>query len=103
MLNLNKLFENFKKNNTKSNINNNGGYGYNYLIDSHLKKSTVENGYIINTKIGELVTKTVLKNHLKSINQIYNNIINKAYFENCDFTSIFSENCLICVINPSLF
>ena len=84
-----------KKPYQKSNNNNNGGYGYNYLIDSHLKKSTVENGYIINTKIGELVTKTVLKNHLKSINQIYNNIINKAYFENCDFTSILINNATL--------
>jgi hypothetical protein len=42
-----------------------------------------------------LVTKTVLKNHLKSINQIYNNIINKAYFENCDFTSILINNATL--------
>ena len=84
-----------KKPYQKANTTNNGGYGYNYLIDSHLKKSNVENGYIINTKIGELITKTVLKNHLKSATQSYNNTINKAYFENCDFTSIKIDNATL--------
>lgn len=88
-------FDTNKKPYQKANTNNNNGYGYNYLIDSHLKKSTVENGYIINTKIGELLNRTVLKNHLKSVNQIYNNIINKAYFENCDFTSIKIDNATL--------
>ena len=46
---------------------NNGGYGYNYIIDSYLKNSTVDNGNILNTKIGTSTTRSVLENHFKSL------------------------------------
>ena len=76
----------------KANLTNNDGYGYNYIIDSYLKTSTIQNGNFINTKIGTSVNKIVLENHLKSINQTFYNNINKAYLEGCEFSSIYINN-----------
>jgi len=76
----------------KANSINNGGYGYNYIIDSYIKKSNIQNGNIINTKIGEPTTNSVLENHLKSITQNFYNNINSGYFEGCDFSSIYINN-----------
>ena len=80
----------------KANSDNNGGYGYNYVIDSYLQSSTVENGNIFNTKIGSVSgTRTVLENHLKSLSPILNNNITKAYFEDCNFTSLYIDNATL--------
>lgn len=76
----------------KANSTNNGGYGYNYIIDSYIKNSNIQNGNIINTKIGTPSNRTVLENHLKSITQIFYNNIDSAYFEGCEFSSIYINN-----------
>jgi subtilisin-like proprotein convertase family protein len=79
----------------KANSDNNGGYGYNYIIDSYLKNSTVDNGNILNTKIGTSTTRSVLENHLKSLSPKLNNNIVKAYFEDCDFSSMYIDNATL--------
>ena len=76
----------------KANSFNNGGYGYNYIIDSYLNKSTIQNGNIINSKIGNSVTNDVLSNHLNSITQTFDNNIIMAYFDSCEFSSIYINN-----------
>ena len=94
------LLENYKStfdaNNNpyqKANSDNNGGYGYNYIIDSYLESSTIQNGNIFNTKIGDSNTnRTILEKHLKSITPTTNNKVVKAYFEDCNFSSLSIDN-----------
>lgn len=76
----------------KSNTPNNGGRGYNFIIDSLIKSSNIENGTILNTKLGESNTKTVLKNHLISTTQSFNISIKKGYFEGGEFYSLLMDN-----------
>lgn len=78
----------------KVNGPNNNNKGFNYIIDSEIKKSVVNNGSFINTLIGELLPSTysVVESHILSSTQKYNNTINKAFFEKCHFLDAYVKN-----------
>ncbi len=84
----------------KSNTANNGGRGFNFIIDSKIIKANIENGTIINAKLGEGNTKTTLKNHLSSTTQNFNISIKKGYFEDGEFNSLLIDNSTL--INSKL-
>ena len=84
----------------KSNTPNNGGRGYNFIIDSLIKSSNIENGTVINTDFGDTNTKTVLRNHLKSATYSFDISIKKGYFEDGKFYSLLIDNATL--INPLL-
>ena len=75
----------------KQNLNgiNNNGYGFNYIIDSEISLSDVDNGIIRNTKVGSGLTDLpVVENHIKSTASNFSNIIRNASFEFCEFSNI---------------
>jgi subtilisin-like proprotein convertase family protein len=72
----------------KSYTNNNGGFGFNYIFDSEIEKSLVNNGNFYNTSFEQAATFSVVENHVLSITQSFDNKIVKANFELCNFTNI---------------
>ena len=79
--------------NQKQNGPNNNGRGFNFIIDSDLNKSTVDNASFINTKIGlGTSTYSVVEQHILNNTINYPNSIKKGYFENCEFNNSKIEN-----------
>ena len=73
----------------KPNSNNNGGYGFNYVIGCEIEKSTIENGNFFETIFkGADGTFSVVENHLTGATHSYENTIIKAFFEKCDFKNM---------------
>ena len=73
----------------KSHTNNNGGFGFNYIFDSEIRKSLVNNGNFYNTSFNQIsVTFSVVENHILSITQSFDNRVIKAYFDFCNFVNI---------------
>ena len=72
----------------KSYTNNNGGFGYNYIFDSEVEKSLVNNGNFYNTVFSQMATGSVVENHVLSITQSFENRISKGYFDFCMFKNI---------------
>ena len=77
----------------KINAPNNNGRGFNFLIDSEIKTSLIENASIINTVIGSgSSTYSVIENHILSQEIPFNNIIKKAYFEDTEIKDVLINN-----------
>ncbi len=77
----------------KVNGPDNNGKGFNYIIDSEIEKSVINNGTIINTELGlDASTYSIVENFILSTTQIFNNIINKAFFEKCEFKNAYVRN-----------
>ena len=72
----------------KSYTSNNGGFGFNYIFDSEIEKSVVNNGNFYNTVFEQKGTFSVVENHVLSITQSFDNRITKAYLDFCDFKNI---------------
>ena len=72
----------------KSYTNNNGGFGYNYIFDSEVEKSLVNNGNFYNTVFSQIATGSVVENHVLSITQSFENRISKGHFDFCIFKNI---------------
>jgi len=77
----------------KINNPNNNGRGFNYLIDSEIISSTIENSSIINTIIGSgSSTYSIIENHILSNTVPFENIIKKAYFEDSEIKDVKISN-----------
>lgn len=73
----------------KSYGDRNDGFGFNYVIDSELKSSSVSNGNFHNTKfIQGSATFSMVENHILSIKNRFDNNISKGYFDMCRFENI---------------
>lgn len=79
--------------NQKQNGPNNNGRGFNFIIDSDLNNSTIENATLINAVIGlGSATYSSVEQHILNNNFTYPNTIKKGYFENCEFNNSKIEN-----------
>jgi transcriptional regulator with XRE-family HTH domain len=58
---------------------NNNGNGYNFIINSELDSSIINNANIYNTVIGSIPTYSVVEDYLTSSPINYPNVINKAF------------------------
>jgi uncharacterized protein YjbI with pentapeptide repeats len=80
---------------------NNGGSGYNYIINSGLSASNIKNGNLIGLRIGNfeenfIKQNPILENYLKGITQSFsNNTIDSANFEDCLFSSVELNNATL--------
>lgn len=73
----------------KSYTNNNNGFGFNFIFDSEIDTSLVNNGNFYNTTFKSTSsTFSVVENHILSITQSFDNRIVKAYFDLCRFSNI---------------
>ena len=72
----------------KSHTVDNGGFGFNYIFDSEIKKSVVNNGNFYNTTFEDSATFSVVENHILSITYSLDNRITKGNLELCKFSNI---------------
>ena len=76
----------------KVNSKNNNDRGFNFIIDSEINTSMVENATIINSIIGTGSTYSAIENYILGKTIPYNNIIKKAYLEDSEFNGVSIEN-----------
>ena len=83
-------FDEFGLPNIKTNTKNNAGLGYNYIYDSYVKKSIIDNGTFNDTIIGSYSVDLILSNYLSSQSTTYSVTIKSGNYFNSDilFTDI---------------
>jgi transcriptional regulator with XRE-family HTH domain len=70
----------------KVNEPNNNGWSFNYAIDSEFEESIINNGNILNSKVGlSNPTFSTVETHILNIQNVYKNKVNKALFSDCSF------------------
>lgn len=73
----------------KSYTNNNNGFGFNFIFDSEIDTSLVNNGNFYNTTFkSTAATFSVVEDHIMSVTHSFDNRIVKAYFDLCKFSHI---------------
>lgn len=72
----------------KINTYNNGGYGFNYIIESEFESSSIYSAIIINAKFGTTASLPVIENHIMSYTQSFDNIISNGLFESSEFSNV---------------
>ena len=73
----------------KSYTNNNNGFGFNFIFDSEIDTSLVNNGNFYNTTFkSTTATFSVVEDHIMSVTHSFDNRIVKAYFDLCKFSHI---------------
>lgn len=88
----------------KANSLDNGGWGWNYILDSYLEDANIENGTIINSTVVQnsigntsLSSKVynVVENHIKNPSNTLAYNINKAYFKRSNFSNYVINNAVL--------
>ena len=88
----------------KANSLDNGGWGWNYILDSYLEDANIENGTIINSTVvqntlanSSLTSKvfSVVENHIKAVSNTPSYNINKAYFKRSSFSNYTINNAVL--------
>ena len=77
----------------KSNSYNNGGKGLNYIVNSNIETSTINNGTIIRTIIGsQSATYSVVEKYITGSSSEYSNTIITANFDTCELNNSLVSN-----------
>lgn len=76
-------FDNIGKPYQKLNAPNNNGRGFNYIDNSNIENIEVDNGIFSSSIIGQSATYSIIENHIKNDDTIFNFNINKGIFDNC--------------------
>ena len=77
----------------KSNSYNNGGKGLNYIINSNIETSTINNGNIIKTVIGfQSAAYSVVEKYITGSSSEYSNTIVTANFDTCELNNSLVSN-----------
>jgi len=77
----------------KVNGPNNNGKGFNYIIDSKILKSEIENATLVNSILGSSsATYSVIENLVLNNSTTYDVTVKKAYFEDCSFSNTNIKN-----------
>ena len=72
----------------KINTYNNGGYGFNYIIESEFESSSIYSAIIRNAKFVSSSILPVIENHIMSYTQSFDNVITNGLFESSDFSNV---------------
>ena len=72
----------------KINTYNNGGYGFNYIIESEFESSSIYSAIIRNAKFVSSSSLPVIENHIMSYTQSFDNVITNGLFESSDFSNV---------------
>jgi len=73
----------------KANSYNNGGYGFNYIIESEFETSSIYSSIIRNTIFGSTPSLMVVENHINNNVQNFDTTISNGLFENCEFNNVY--------------
>jgi len=88
----------------KANSLDNGGWGWNYILDSYLEDANIENGTIINSTVvqntlgnSSISSKVynVVENHIKNPSNTLAYNINKAFFKRSSFSNYVINNAVL--------
>jgi hypothetical protein len=71
----------------KANTFNNGGYGFNYVIESEFESTSIYASIVRNTKFGISPTIPVVERHIKGETQSFDRILTDGLFESCEFNN----------------
>ena len=96
-------FDEFGLPNIKVNSKNNSGIGYNYVYDSYIKNSIIENGTFNDSIIGSYSTDLVLSDYLISQAPTYSVTIKFGNYFNSDliYTNILNSSLFSSIISNS--
>ena len=72
----------------KVNSYNNGGYGFNYIIESEFESSSIYSAIIRNAKFISSSSLPVIENHIMSYTQSFDNVIVNGLFESSEFSNV---------------
>ena len=96
-------FDEFGLPNIKVNSKNNSGIGYNYVYDSYIKNSIIENGTFNDSIIGSYSTDLVLSDYLISQAPTYSVTIKFGNYFNSDliYTNILNSSLFSSIVSNS--
>lgn len=72
----------------KANTYNNGGYGWNYVIDSDFEKTTIYGAIFRNTRFGMTPSMPVVENHIKNLPHVFGQTVSNGLFDACEFNNV---------------
>lgn len=81
------LIDNNRKPYQKVNTWNNGGYGWNYVLDSEFDNTSIYTAIVRNTKFGMTPSSPVVERYLTSVTQSFDKILNGGLYESCEFNN----------------
>jgi hypothetical protein len=79
------LINNNRKPYQKVNTWNNGGYGWNYVLDSEFDNTSIYSAIVRNTKFGMTPSSQVVERYLTSATQSFDKILDGGLYESCEF------------------
>lgn len=86
-------FDNYGLPYQKYNSPNNAGRGYNFIVDSEIDSSIINNGTVYKTSIGSLTsTYSIVENELLGYSTEYLNNIKQSFFNDCSFYNSYISN-----------
>lgn len=71
----------------KVNTYNNGGYGFNYVIESDFDSSSIYSAIVRNTKFGTTPNLSVVEDFITGTTSNYEHTISNGLFESCEFNN----------------
>lgn len=71
----------------KLNTYNNGGYGFNFIIDSDFEKTSIYSAIVRNSRFGMTPSYPVVERHLTGEAQSFEYTLNNGLFESCYFNN----------------
>lgn len=71
----------------KLNTYNNGGYGFNFIIDSEFESTSIYSAIVRNTKFGMTPSTPVVERYLTGESQTFEHVLNNGLFESCYFNN----------------
>ena len=72
----------------RPNTSNNGGYGFNYIINSDIERGRIHNGNFFGVKFAGDGTFSVVEDHILAVTQSYDSEVEKAFFHSCEFRNV---------------
>lgn len=78
-----------------SDTTNNKGFGYNYIIDSKIKKGTILNGNFINCEVSNDISMDIIESKILSTSISNTLTIKSGFYDLCDFKNASIENAKI--------
>jgi hypothetical protein len=71
----------------KLNTYNNGGYGFNYILESDFESTSIYSAIVRNTRFGLTPSLPVVEDYIKSTESTFEHILENGLFESCEFNN----------------
>lgn len=76
-----------RKGTQKQNTENNGGYGWNYVLESEFESTSIYSSIVRRTKFGMTPSLPVVENYINSVDTAFDHVLNDGLFESCYFSN----------------